>query len=63
MGDSYRDLRVPEDTGRQLREELSRLVYGFDAVADADRTRQDYLDVADHILAFIARRAVRADSG
>lgn len=46
-----------------MREELARLVYGFDAVADPARTRQDYLAVADHILEFIARRAVRADSG
>ncbi|WP_171109921.1 MULTISPECIES: hypothetical protein [unclassified Streptomyces] len=61
MTDSYRDLRVPDDTGRPLREEIARLVYGFDAVADADRTRQDYLAVADHIIEFLARRAVRTD--
>jgi len=56
--DSYRDLRCPADTGRPLREELARLVYRFDAVAGADRTRRDYLHVADHVLEFIARRAV-----
>jgi len=58
-----RDLRVTDDTGRPLREELARLVYGFGAVADADRRRQDYPAVADHNLEFIARRTVRADSG
>lgn len=58
--DSYRDLRVPEDTGRPLREEIACLVYGFDAVAGADRIRRDYLAVADHILEFVARRAERA---
>ncbi|MBD0844737.1 hypothetical protein [Streptomyces sp. TRM68416] len=61
--DSYRDLRCPADTGRPLREELARLVYGFDAVAGTDRTRRDYLHVADHVLEFIARRAGCPDSG
>ncbi|MEU0027355.1 hypothetical protein [Streptomyces sp. NPDC006335] len=32
--DSYRDLRVPEDTERPMRGDLGRLFYGFDAVAD-----------------------------
>lgn len=61
--DSHRDLLLPDDTGRPLREEIARLVYCFDAVADADRTRQDYLAAADNILEFIARRAVRAGGG
>jgi hypothetical protein len=55
--DSCRDLRVSEDTEWRLQEELARLVYGFDAVADADRTHRDYLHLAAHILEFIARRA------
>jgi hypothetical protein len=58
--DSYRELRCPADTGRPLREELARLVCGFDAVAGANRTRRDYLAVADHILEFVACRAERA---
>jgi hypothetical protein len=59
--DSYRDLQVPDDLGQPLREELARLVYGFDAVTDADRTRLDYLAVADHIIEFVVRRAVQGD--
>ncbi|MFD9652792.1 hypothetical protein [Streptomyces mirabilis] len=59
----YRDLSVPDDSGRSLREEIARLIYGFDAVADADRPRRDYLQVADNILKDLARRAVGPDGG
>lgn len=59
--DGYADLRVPDDTGRQLREEIARLIYSFDAIADVPRTRQDYLQAADNILEFLARRAARYD--
>ncbi|MDQ0904214.1 hypothetical protein QFZ22_000199 [Streptomyces canus] len=54
--DGYRDLRVPDDSGRPVREEVALLVYAFYAIADECRTRADYLQVADNMLDVAARR-------
>ncbi|MEU2736043.1 hypothetical protein ABZ656_11575 [Streptomyces sp. NPDC007095] len=56
--DRYRDLRVPDDSGRPTREEVARLIYAFDAVADERRTRADYLHVADNVLEVLTRRGL-----
>lgn len=56
--DGYRDLRVPDDSGRPAREEVARLIYVFDAIADERRTRADYLQVVDHVLEVLTRRGL-----
>jgi len=53
--DGYRDLRVPDDSGQPVREEVARLIYAFDATADERRTRADYLHVGDNALAVLAQ--------
>lgn len=50
------DLRIPDDTGQPLREEVARMIYCWDAVTDEDRTRDDYRHLADSILVFVERR-------
>lgn len=54
--DSYRDLLVPDDSGRPVREEVARLIYAFDAIADERRTRAGYLQAADNALEILSRR-------
>jgi hypothetical protein len=57
MGDEYGVLRIPEDRGLPPREEIARLIYSWDAITDEQRTRGDYLAVADNVLEFLTRRA------
>ncbi|MER5227889.1 hypothetical protein [Streptomyces flaveus] len=56
--DGYRDLRVPDNSGRPAREEVARLIYVFDAIAAERRTRADYFQVADNVLEILTRRGL-----
>ncbi|MGW2769163.1 hypothetical protein [Streptomyces sp. NPDC001275] len=56
--DGYRVLHVPDDSRRPAREEVARLLYVFDAIADERRTRADYLQVADNVLEVLTRRGL-----